>query len=88
MTGKAMLAAALALSGLASGCTSATHSIRPEAITIGAGDAVAANTALQMVDPWPAGVNDTDIDAPADRSPYEPKRTEEAKGVTTSDISG
>jgi hypothetical protein len=54
-------------------------------LTIGAGDAQAANTVLQMVDPWPAGVNDTDLDVPADRAAFEPKGAD-AKGVKTSDI--
>ncbi len=34
-------------------------------ITMGAGDAVAHNSALQIIDPWPAGVQDTDFAVPA-----------------------
>lgn len=36
-------------------------------ITDEAGDAIAHNTTLQMVDPWPMGVDDTDLEVPADR---------------------
>lgn len=32
-----------------------------------AGNAIAANTVMQMVDPWQAGVDDTDLVVPADR---------------------
>ena len=34
----------------------------------GAGDAIAANTVMQMVDPWQYGVQDTELSVPADRS--------------------
>ena len=37
-------------------------------MTPGAGDAIAANTVMQMVDPWPYGAQDTDLKVPADRS--------------------
>lgn len=36
-------------------------------LTEGAGNAIAANTVMQMVDPWPAGVDDTDLRTPAER---------------------
>jgi hypothetical protein len=41
---------------------------RVEGVTAGAGNALAANTAMQMVDPWQYGVQDTDLDVPADRA--------------------
>jgi hypothetical protein len=41
--------------------------LRTEGITLTAGDSVARNTALQVIDPWPARVEDTDIAVPADR---------------------
>jgi len=40
---------------------------RVDGVTPGAGNAIAANTAMQMVDPWQYGVQDTDLDVPADR---------------------
>ncbi|MEO1748842.1 MAG: hypothetical protein AAFR27_09550 [Pseudomonadota bacterium] len=38
-----------------------------DGVTFGAGNAVAHNTALQLVDPWPGGVQDTDLIVPANR---------------------
>lgn len=74
----------------AAGCTTATDStVRPEAITLGAGNAQAANTVLQMVDPWPEGVDDTRIKTPADVDQYKPEDggEESAGNVPTSAIS-
>ena len=68
----------LALSGCAKDDT-----LRTEGLTLGAGDAVATNSALQIIDPWPAGVEDTDINAPADRTgPEGAKETVAAPGTT------
>ena len=58
---------ALLLAGLAGGCTSDDY-IRSEGVTPGSGDAQAANTVMQMVDPWLYGVQDTDLSVPADRT--------------------
>ncbi len=49
---------------LVTGCTS-DQTMRMDGVTPGAGDAIAANTVLQMVDPWQRGVNDTDLLVPA-----------------------
>ncbi|MEL6919571.1 MAG: hypothetical protein AAFO77_00910 [Pseudomonadota bacterium] len=43
-----------------------------EGLTLGAGNAVAHNTALQMVDPWPEGVQDTTFAVPAERKSNAP----------------
>jgi hypothetical protein len=51
--------------GLA-GCTSDAYQ-RVEGPTSGAGDAIAGNTVMQMVDPWQYGVQDTNLRVPADR---------------------
>ena len=40
------------------GCTSDDY-LRVDGVTTGAGDAIAANTVMQMVDPWQHGVQDT-----------------------------
>ena len=40
---------------------------RVEGPTSGAGDAIAANTVMQMVDPWQYGVQNTNLRVPADR---------------------
>ena len=57
---------ALLLAGLASGCTSDDY-IRSEGPTTAAGNAQAANTAMQMVDPWKYGVQNTKLLVPAQR---------------------
>ncbi len=50
------------------GCMSAdSDTVRVEGVWPGAGDAVARNTVLQIVDPWPEGVEDTNLNVPADR---------------------
>jgi hypothetical protein len=59
------LALAAFCTGLA-GCSETTQ--RLDGLTPGAGDAIAANTAMQMVDPWQYGVQDTDLSVPADRT--------------------
>ena len=56
----------LPLSALLNGCAK-DDVMRTEGLTLGAGDALAANTALQIADPWPDGVEDTDIVVPNDR---------------------
>ncbi len=58
--------AVLLLAGLAGGCTSDDY-VRSEGPTTGAGNAQAANTAMQMVDPWKYGVQDTRLLVPAQR---------------------
>lgn len=54
---------------LVAGCTS-DQTMRYDGVTPGAGDAIAANTVLQMVDPWQRGVQDTTliVHAPASAS--------------------
>lgn len=53
---------------LLAGCQ--TEPVRHEGVTSGAGDAIAANTIMQMVDPWPAGVQNTNLVTPADLDQY------------------
>lgn len=57
-----LLAACAALSG----CMT-EDVMRYDGVTLQAGDAIAANTAMQMVDPWPVGVEETHLLVPADR---------------------
>jgi hypothetical protein len=54
---------------LASACTSSDY-LRTDGITVGAGEAIAANTVMQLVDPWQPGVEDTDLVTPADLDQY------------------
>jgi hypothetical protein len=59
-----LLLLAVLCAGLA-GCSETYQ--RLDGVTPMAGDAVAANTVMQMVDPWQYGVQDTDLEVPADR---------------------
>ena len=68
----AFLISALGLSLAAAGCTS-DEMARNEGVTGRAGDAIAADTVLQMVDPWPRGVEDTNLRVPADHAQYQTK---------------
>jgi hypothetical protein len=58
------IAFAAACCGLA-GCSETYQ--RLDGVTPAAGDAMAANTVMQIVDPWQYGVQDTDLQVPADR---------------------
>ena len=73
----------LLLAGLASGCTSDDY-LRTEGPTVGAGNAQAANTVMQMVDPWKYGVQDTKLLVPAQRSsPLSTNRSEASRSGST-----
>ncbi|TPM37256.1 hypothetical protein [Mesorhizobium sp. B2-3-4] len=77
---------ALILAALASGCTSDDY-VRNEGVTSGAGDAQAANTVMQMVDPWKYGVQNTRLLVPAKSSnagPVTPDQAASAKASQTS----
>ncbi|MBZ0164787.1 MAG: hypothetical protein K8H74_18995 [Notoacmeibacter sp.] len=78
-----LMLAAVSLAAL-SGCTTDDHQ-RNQGVSGYAGNAVAANTVLQMVDPWPAGVEDTDIETAADRLSEDaaPKQKKIAAPATT-----
>ncbi|MDX8523751.1 hypothetical protein RFM68_04450 [Mesorhizobium sp. MSK_1335] len=60
------LCIALLLAGFVSGCTS-DDCVRAEGVTLAAGNAQASNTAMQMVDPWKYGVQNTRLLVPAQR---------------------
>jgi hypothetical protein len=73
----------------ATGCQS--EYARNEGVTGMAGEAIAADTVMQMVDPWPRGVQHTDIRVPADQAQYEaksagaPTKPASSAGSTSSD---
>ncbi|MEI9410081.1 hypothetical protein FJ492_15710 [Mesorhizobium sp. B2-5-4] len=71
---------ALLLAGLASGCTSDDY-LRSEGVTSVAGEAQAANTVMQMVDPWKYGVQNTRLLVPAKRGTAEPVTPDQAAGA-------
>lgn len=56
---------AVLLAGMAAGCADNLH--HRDAVTTHAGDAQAANIALQMIDPWPPEAAITDIDSDGER---------------------
>ena len=60
------IAASLALAGILAGCARDDF-MRTEGLTLEAGNAIAVNSNLQIIDPWPNGVEDTDLNPPADR---------------------
>lgn len=71
MTGKMTMISAIRLPLLTAvlllaGCAKQDF-YRTDSLTLGAGDAIARNTALQVIDPWPQGVEDTRLLVPADR---------------------
>lgn len=57
----------LMLVAFLAGCTS-DQVMRIDGMTPEAGNAIAANTVLQMVDPWQPGVQGTDLRVPAERA--------------------
>ncbi|GLS33856.1 hypothetical protein SAMN04488498_12320 [Mesorhizobium albiziae] len=60
--GFALLAAAAG-----AGCTTEDYT-RADGLTSSAGNAMYANTVMQMVDPWQPGVQHTKLRVPADRN--------------------
>ncbi|RVJ99088.1 hypothetical protein [Sinorhizobium meliloti] len=57
---------------LLSGCQS-HELVRSETIALSAGDAIAANSVMQMVHPWPPSVKQTSLVTPADLEQYKPQ---------------
>lgn len=72
-----IVAAAIAAAPLA-GCVGPEDTLR-EGVTLGGGEAIAHNSALQIIDPWPPGVQETDLRVPAEREDPTP-----AAGAQTS----
>ena len=79
------LAAVLSYLSL-TGCSETTQ--RLDGVTPGAGDAIAANTAMQMVDPWLYGVQNTNLVVPADRGDSASSDDGSSGTSTTTDSSG
>lgn len=75
----ATIGALAAAATMLSGCLSAEDKDL-EGITLAGGNAIAINSALQVIDPWPANVQDTDLKVPADRG--------DAKATDGSDTGG
>ncbi|MBZ9967853.1 hypothetical protein [Mesorhizobium sp. BR1-1-2] len=77
---------ALLLAGFTAGCTSDDY-MRSEGVTSGAGEAQAANTVMQMVDPWKYGVQNTRLLVPAERGSTEAVTAEQAASAKASQAS-
>lgn len=70
---------ASALSMMAAGCTT-DDTMRIDGMTPHAGNAQAANTVMQMVDPWQPGVQNTNLKVPADRTATAPAKENAGPG--------
>lgn len=75
---------AFALAPVLAGC-STTETLHHEGVTSYAGDAIRANTVLQMVDPWQYGVQDTDLETPAERPWRKAASADAGSGGTSGD---
>lgn len=62
--------------------------LRTDGLTVGAGEAIAANTAMQMVDPWQYGVQNTKLKVPADRPASQSSPADDAASAKASTTSG
>jgi hypothetical protein len=60
------IAVLIGLAGFGSGCMSDEYR-RADGLTDSAGNAMASNSVMQMVDPWQEGVEDTRLLVPAAR---------------------
>lgn len=80
------LAALIGVAGLGAGCMSDEYR-RADGLTDGAGDAMAANSVMQMVDPWQYGVQDTRLLVPATRSAAAAGAADDAADTKTSQTS-
>ncbi len=72
--------AAAAMLALLPACSTSDY-MRVDGVTRGAGDAIASNTAMQMVDPWQRGVEDADLKVPSDRTLLTTSTTKDADGA-------
>lgn len=73
-------AAAILALALLPACTKTDTVLRYEGVTSFAGNAIAANTAMQMVDPWLYGVQHTNLKTPAERKPASDSTGDSAGG--------
>lgn len=81
-----ILMSMLGLSLAMAGCVSDEFA-RNEGVTGTAGNAIAADTALQMVDPWPRGVENTNLRVPADRARFQNKTAAAAPAASSDNAS-
>ncbi len=77
------LAVLAGLAGIGSGCMSDEYR-RADGLTDGAGDAMAANSVMQMVDPWQDGVQNTKLLVPAARGGSQESAADDAAAAKDS----
>ena len=80
---QANLAVLVGLAGLASGCM-AVATRRADGLTNGAGNTMASNSVMQLVDPWQDGVQDTHLLVPASRGTAAASAADDAAGAKQS----
>jgi hypothetical protein len=73
----------MALASLGSGCLNDANR-RADGLTDGAGNSMASNSVMQMVDPWQDGVQDTRLLVPAARSTASASAADDAADAKTS----
>ena len=78
--------AILSAAARAPGCAT-DRNMRTDGLTNGAGKSMAANTAMQMVDPWQEGVQNTKLRVPAVRAPSEVAGSDYSEGADDSSAS-
>lgn len=71
------LAVLIGLAGVGSGCVSDAYR-RADGLTNGAGDTMAGNSVMQMVDPWQDGVQNTKLLVPAARGDSQQSAADDA----------
>lgn len=76
----------IALGGFGSGCLNEAHR-RADGLTDGAGNALASNSVMQMVDPWQHGVQDTRLLVPATRGAAAATAADDAADAKTTQTS-
>jgi hypothetical protein len=81
---------ALAAATVLGGCTD-MYLDRRDTVSFAAGDAVAANKVVHMVDPWPARAGDRNIAFDGERMTmaaerYRTDKVKEARGISTSSV--
>ena len=68
-----------------SGCVNAEDK-NLEGLALTGGDAIAHNSSLQIIDPWPAGVQNTKLIVPADRGKQQAQSDQAAASGGTASL--
>lgn len=84
----ALVAGALALQG----CYEDRYTAHRDGVTFGAGDSIAANSAVHTIDPWPEASDNPDIDMDAERARiaierYKQNKSIPPRGLSTTTVS-